>query len=209
MEGTASGHWREVWSAADPAQVSWFQPEAATSLDLIARFAPPEQPAGSATSVVDVGGGASRLVDGLLDHGYGDVTVMDIAPEALEVSRTRLGARAATVTWVTADLLRWTPERTFGVWHDRAVLHFLTDPTDQAIYAGLVDAAVEPGGLVVIGVFAPDGPERCSGLAVQRHDADSVSRLLGSRFEVLEKFVEDHATPAGMSQRFSWVALRG
>jgi SAM-dependent methyltransferase len=147
-------------------------------------------------------------VDGLIDAGYRDLTVVDIASEALEVARNRLGERAGSVTWVAGDLLAWEPGRTFGVWHDRAVLHFLTDPDDQVTYARLVDAAVEPGGLVVIGTFAPDGPERCSGLTVQRHDADSVAGLLGPRFTVVEHVGEEHLTPAGATQRFSWVALR-
>jgi SAM-dependent methyltransferase len=196
-------HWDQVWSTRDPKEVSWFQAEAAMSLELIASVVAPT------ASVVDVGGGASTLVDGLLARGHDDLAVLDVSAAALAQARLRLGDRADAVDWVVADVTAWTPARRYDLWHDRAVLHFLVEPGDQAAYAAVVGAAVAPGGHVVIGTFAPDGPEQCSGLDVCRHDAASVMALLPDRFRLIDERRETHLTPAGGEQRFSWVVAQG
>jgi SAM-dependent methyltransferase len=202
-ELTRHTHWDQVWTSRDPAEVSWFEPSATMSRELISSVVSPP------ASVVDVGGGASRLVDELLDSGHEGLCVVDIAAPALEVAKARLGQAASAVDWVVADVTTWRPTRQFDVWHDRAVLHFLTDPADQAAYAATVNAAVAHGGFVVIGAFAPTGPEACSGLSVQRHDATSIMAVLGERFTLRHTREHDHITPGGAAQRFTWVVAGG
>ena len=159
-------HWQNVYQTKDEREVSWFQENPAISLDLIRATG-----IGADASIIDIGGGAARLADALVADGFRSVTVLDLSEKALATSRERLGARAGGVSWIVADVTKWQPTRTFDVWHDRAAFHFLTDPDDRAAYAERVRKAVRPGGHVIIGTFALDGPERCSGLAVARHDA--------------------------------------
>jgi len=196
-------HWETVYETKDATSVSWYEPEATTSLALIQSVTTRRSEA-----VIDVGGGASRLVDGLLAAGYTDVSVLDISATALDVARKRLGPDAAHVRWIATDLLTWVPDRQFDTWHDRAVLHFLTDAADQVAYARLLGAAVRSGGHAVIGTFAPDGPTKCSGLPVQRHDAHSLVELVGSGFDLVAEQRETHTTPAGANQAFRWSVLR-
>jgi hypothetical protein len=160
---------------------------------------------GPSVSVIDVGGGASFLVDRLVGRGFTDVTVLDVSGVALREARERAGG---SVAWVEADLLRLVPTRRWGLWHDRAVFHFLTDEADRATYRGLLDAAVEPAGHVVIGTFADDGPESCSGLPVERYSADRLTDAIGPGFERLWSQREMHRTPSGVDQPFTWVVLR-
>ena len=159
-------------------------------------------------SFIDIGGGASNLVDALLGRGWSDVSVLDLAAPALEVARSRLGQSSARVQWIVADITTWIPDRAYDVWHDRAVFHFLTDADQRAGYRRALRTGVAPGGLVIIATFAPDGPERCSGLPVQRYDAESLSRELGSDFRLVDQWREDHITPAGGRQAFSWCVFR-
>ena len=195
-------HWRKVWRDKPPEGVSWYQTEPTVSLALLgAAGIDPARP------VIDVGGGASCLVDRLLAQGYADLTVLDIAPEALAHARARLAGAADRVTWIAADITRWAPERTYALWHDRAVFHFLTDPADQAAYARTLKAALAADGQAVIATFAPDGPPKCSGLPVQRHDPDSLVTALGGDLVVLEMRREQHVTPAGATQNFLWCRL--
>lgn len=160
-----------------------------------------------ADSVVDVGGGASVLAGALLDRGFADVTVLDISAAAIACARQSLGPRAATAHWLTEDLLGWRPRRTWQVWHDRAVYHFLTSPADQRRYRKVLTAATVPGAVAVLGCFAPDGPAVCSGLPVARYSAaDLAGQLAG--WVLLCQDREEHRTPAGAVQPFTWVALR-
>ena len=195
-------HWDTVYCTKGESEVSWFQANPAVSLDLIA--ATGVKPG---ASIVDVGGGAARLADALVDRGF-KVTVLDLSDKALMAAQARLGARSSQVCWVVADVTQWQPSQTFDVWHDRAALHFLIDPKDRAAYAERVARAVQPGGHVIIGTFAPDGPERCSGLPVVRHDAASLGKLLGSSFEPIESRRDDHHTPSGVTQRFQFSRFR-
>lgn len=195
-------HWDEVYTRTRGEGVSWFQSEPTTSLNTILALPEPLD------SVVDVGGGASALVDGLLTAGVDDVTVVDVSETALAVARDRLGARGDQVVWVVADVVAWEPDRTFDVWHDRAVFHFLTEAAERQRYARTVTAAVRPGGHAVIATFAPDGPERCSNLPTVRYSADALSAAIGKGFETVRTFRDVHITPSGAEQPFTWVVLR-
>jgi 2-polyprenyl-3-methyl-5-hydroxy-6-metoxy-1,4-benzoquinol methylase len=192
-------HWGNVYATKEEHAVSWFQERPDISLDLIRATG-----VDVSASIVDIGGGASRLIDALIDEGFKTVTVLDLSEKALATSKARLGARGAQVQWVVADVTTWEPSQTYDVWHDRAALHFLTDPKDRAAYVERLIRAVHLDGHVIIGTFAPDGPERCSGLPVVRHDAATLSELLGNSFELIESRRHDHQTPAGATQRFQF-----
>ncbi len=196
-------HWQQVHTSKDEQTVSWFEAVPQVSLDLIQATG-----IGPDAAIIDVGGGTSRLVDTLLDEGFRDLTVLDVSREALAKSKARLGARGASVQWLTADVTIWQPARRYDLWHDRATLHFLTAPEERAAYAERVLRAVKPGGHVIIATFAPDGPERCSGLPVVRHDATSLSALLGTSFELVDTGRHEHTTPAGALQHFQFSRFR-
>lgn len=190
-------HWENVYSSKASDQVSWFQPHAASSLRLIQNCTDQQ------AHVIDVGGGASTLVDGLLDAGYRRLTVLDLAESALAASRERLGARAQAVQWVAADITRASlPALQYDVWHDRAVFHFLTDPDDRARYVAQVLKSVKPGGQVIVAAFGPDGPLQCSGLDVMRYAPDALHAEFGAPFRLLGHETEIHLTPAGKEQAF-------
>jgi trans-aconitate methyltransferase len=203
MKAEQQAHWDAVYGTKGERDVSWFQESPAVSLDLIAATG-----AKADDPIVDIGGGASRLVDALLDRGFAAVTVLDLSDRALAAARARLGTRAAQVRWIVADVIAWEPAGTFAVWHDRAAFHFLTAAEDRAAYAQRVRNAVRPGGQVIIGTFAPDGPERCSGLPVMRHDAASIGEVLGPSFALIETRRDDHVTPMGTTQRFQFSRSR-
>lgn len=196
-------HWDEVYAAKGEAEVSWFQASPEPSLGLIRRAG-----VGADAAIVDVGGGASRLVDALLDSGFSDVTVLDLSAAALARAQARLGDRAAQARWIVADATGWRPERRYDLWHDRAAFHFLVDPADRAAYVGVLKQALAPGGQVILAAFAPDGPEKCSGLPVMRHDAASFAQELGPGFTLVEELAHEHATPWGSVQRFRFAAFR-
>jgi SAM-dependent methyltransferase len=198
----AESHWNQVYRSKSPDDVSWYQLRPATSLRIIEKYA------GPSFRILDIGAGASTLVDALLDARYPRPVLLDISAAALDHTRLRLGARASLVDWVVGDVTKEPALPVVDLWHDRAVLHFLIESADQESYARLASRTVRPGGHVVIATFAPDGPERCSGLRVCRHDGRSVAALLGPGFELLEEERETHRTPAGMEQRFCWSILR-
>jgi SAM-dependent methyltransferase len=192
-------HWQNVYQTKGEREVSWFQETPTISLDLI-RATGLEANA----SIVDIGGGTSRLVDSLIAEGFHSVSVLDVSEKALATSRDRLGPRAKQVTWIVADVTTWRPNKSYDLWHDRAAFHFLTDLGDRTAYAECVRNAVGPGGHVIIGTFAPDGPERCSGLPVLRHDAASIGEVLGPSFKLIESRRHNHQTPGGTLQRFQF-----
>jgi len=196
-------HWENVYATKGENEVSWFQETPVTSLELI-RLAGAIRTSG----IIDIGGGASRLADGLVSQGFGDVTVLDLSAAALAAARSRMGDNANRVTWIAADVTIWEPSRTYDVWHDRAAFHFLTDPEDQAAYVARLRRALRPGGHAIIGTFALDGPERCSGLAVSRHDAGSLAAALGGGFELIDTRRHEHITPWGTPQRFQFSTFR-
>jgi len=190
-------HWEAVYRTKAATETSWYQPVLQRSLELIQATS-----VGPGAAILDVGGGASTLVDHLLAAGFTDVTVLDIASTALGQARVRLGAKAACVQWIAADITTWQPTRRYVVWHDRAVFHFLVDPALRARYLGSLRAALAPGGHVVIATFGPEGPTRCSGLDVQRYSTETLSAVLGSAFRLMRSQLEEHVTPAGKRQQF-------
>ncbi len=196
-------HWENVYTAKDEKEVSWFEVSPTASLDLIHSTG-----VNVGASIIDIGGGASHLVDALLDEGFEAVAVLDLSQKVLATAKARLGALGAKVRWVVADVTTWEPTETYDVWHDRAAFHFLTEPKDRAAYAERVSTTVRPGGHVIIGTFAVDGPQRCSGLPVVRHDAASLSEMLGSAFELMESRQHAHQTPTGATQRFQFCRFR-
>ena len=193
-------HWDSRYADIGDTAVSWFQPIPQVSLDLISSIS------GPVDSVVDVGGGASRLVDHLLAKGYHDLTVVDLSQESLGASRARVGQ--APVHWVQTDIRDWQPDRTFHVWHDRAAYHFLTDVQDQQRYWTLVRESLPVGGHVVVATFADDGPEMCSGLPVQRYSEQDLAAAMGESFTPVATQREEHVTPSGGTQSFVWVVAR-
>jgi SAM-dependent methyltransferase len=201
-DASRGGHWDGVYRRKAETQVSWFEPTPQVSLSLLESVG-----AGPGHSVIDVGGGASRLVDELVRRGYRDVAVLDIARSALQAARERLGEGAAAVDWINADVREWTPRRAYDVWHDRAAFHFLLSESDRRAYHDRLLAALRSGGHVIIGTFAADGPERCSGLPVVRHDAEALSAFLGPSFRPVTSLKHAHTTPSGATQRFQFAAF--
>lgn len=197
-------HWEQVYTTKATSGVSWFQEHARQSVQLIAR-------AGLArdAGIIDVGGGASTLVDDLLDEGYTKVTVLDLSEAALAASQSRLGQRTDDVSWLVGDITRMKlPRHAYDVWHDRAVFHFLTMPQEREAYVQAVLRAVKPGGHVIVATFAEDGPEKCSGLPVMRYSADGLHAEFGAPFTLLQQEREEHHTPLGTVQQFIYCLCR-
>jgi 2-polyprenyl-3-methyl-5-hydroxy-6-metoxy-1,4-benzoquinol methylase len=197
-------HWEQVYSTRAATQVSWFQAHAALSLKLI------EQAAVSrSASIIDVGGGASTLVDDLMANGYEHLTVLDLSGAALATAKSRLGSRADRVQWKEANVLEADlPAYGYDVWHDRAVFHFLIDEAERHAYVDKVLQAVKPGGLVIVATFAEDGPTQCSGLPVMRYSAGELHDEFGKPFELLGHERESHHTPGGNEQKFVYCFCR-
>lgn len=186
-----------MYATRDPVDVSWYQPIPARSLALIRSTEVP-----LTAPLLDVGGGASTLVDHLLDAGYGDVSVLDIAAEALDKARNRLAARATQVKWIEADITAFVPARSYAVWHDRAVFHFLTKAADREKYLDILRNTMQAHGHFVLATFGPKGPTRCSGLEVQRYSVEQLGTLLGPNFVLRAHEIEEHLTPMGTTQQF-------
>ncbi|MDC8014446.1 class I SAM-dependent methyltransferase [Tahibacter soli] len=200
---TAKEHWEGVYAAKASDAVSWYRPHLDLSLRWLDAIG-----VDAATRVIDVGGGASTLVDDLVARGLAP-TVLDLSAAALDIARARLGERAARVEWVAGDVTGVALRRHgYDVWHDRAVLHFLTDPAGARAYARQLAHALRPGGHALIGGFAADGPERCSGLVVARRDPEDIAALAGPAFALRDAWFETHVTPWGSEQRFVWAWLR-
>lgn len=201
-------HWEEIYRNRAEQDLGWYEAEAALSLRLIAENATPGM------GVLDAGGGQSRLVDGLLECGMGPITVLDVSASALRASQKRLGARAAEVEWIEADITEWVPdpERRWAIWHDRAVFHFLTDPADRASYVRAMRASIVPDGLAIMATFAEDGPERCAGLPVQRWSSELLAaelhRIAPNRFSLIEGRRHVHRKPSGEEQAYRVTLFR-
>jgi ubiquinone/menaquinone biosynthesis C-methylase UbiE len=197
-------HWEQVYATKEPDQVSWFQEHAAQSLRLINMSGLPRT-----ASVIDVGGGASTLVDDLLANGYASLSVLDLSRAALAAAQQRLGPNADKVKWIEADVTEYEfPVHAYDIWHDRAVFHFLTRPEQRQAYVRAVLRAVKPGGHVIVATFAQDGPEQCSGLPVMRYGADELHAEFGTPFTLLAHEREEHRTPFGAVQSFVYCYCR-
>ena len=197
-------HWDRVYASKKADEVSWFQPQAEQSLRLIRATGLNEQ-----AQILDVGGGASVLVDDLIRHGYQNLTVLDLSPTALQVARERLGEQAQRVRWIEGDITKMQgPAKTYDIWHDRAVFHFLTEPKQREAYVDAVLHSVKKGGHVMVATFASDGPERCSGLPVMRYEAEGLHADFGAHFELLHHEKDEHRTPGGRIQNFLYCYCR-
>jgi trans-aconitate methyltransferase len=203
-------HWDAAYADRGE-QVSWHQADPRLSVELVQAVAGDR--ARRDGPVIDVGGGTSRLASRLVSDGFTDVTVLDVAPAAIEAARRRPGGDQ--ITWIQADLLTWRPSRRYQIWHDRAVFHFLTDPADRTAYLAILHAALAPGGVLVLATFAPGGPTHCSGLPVARYTADDLAKELntglaahGETVIITGQRTEQHHTPAGAVQPFSWITAR-
>jgi 2-polyprenyl-3-methyl-5-hydroxy-6-metoxy-1,4-benzoquinol methylase len=197
-------HWEDVYRTKRPSEVSWYLPHLALSLQWIVDADPDPD-----AHINDVGSGESTLPDDLLARGYRHITMLDLSATALEVSRARMGAAAAPITWLQGDVTTCAlPVAEYDVWHDRAVFHFLTDARDRAAYVRQVAKAVKPGGHVIVATFAEDGPTQCSGLPVVRYTADGLHAEFGARFELQRHVREMHHTPAGRIQSFVYCYCR-
>jgi hypothetical protein len=189
-------HWEDAYRGRDASELSWFEPVPKRALALIQRMGLSPDDA-----IIDIGGGLSSLSDALAAEGHTDVTVLDISAEAIQRGAERRGSPSGVKT-IVADITTWRPERRYRVWHDRAVLHFLVDPADRDAYRRALLTALSRGGDVAIATFAPSGPDRCSGLPVQRYGRDTLHAFLGEVFELRDSAEFDHVTPAGRVQRF-------
>ena len=197
-------HWEKVYTTRKPDRVGWYKPRLDTSLEWLQ-----SQELDADAPIIDVGGGASTLVDDLLHAGFRDLTILDIAEGALELSKARLGEQASKVDWIVADITAASlPADHFAFWHDRAVLHFLTEAEDRQHYVEQLVSALRPGGYLLIGAFAPEAPPTCSGLPVQRYDVDGMAETLGDRFELLRHRKEMHVTPGGVEQMYQYALFR-
>lgn len=203
IETGQQGHWDQVYERKAPSAVSWYQPTPEPSLQAITLSG-----ALSTSSFIDVGGGASNLVDVLLAQGWRDLTVLDIAAPALDAAKARLGPLAGKVQWVSADITDWNPDRKFDLWHDRAVFHFLLEAKQRDAYQRALRQGTKKGSRVIIATFALDGPERCSGLSVMRYDAKGLVGQLGDNFQLLKDWREEHVTPWGDGQLFTWCVFQ-
>jgi len=192
-------HWDQVYNDKSPLEVSWFQQEPAVSLRMIQ-----DSVSNRTQPIIDVGGGASVLVDRLLEHDYTHLSVLDISANALEHAQQRLGPQADQVEWYVGDVTEFTPSHKYACWHDRAVFHFLTDATDRARYVAALSAALQPGGYLVLAAFSPDGPTMCSGLDIVQYSAEKLQQELGDNFRFLEEEAEVHITPAHKKQLFCY-----
>lgn len=196
--GTAE-YWDHRYDSIGATKVSWYQAHPTPSVGLIAGLGLDKK-----APIVDVGGGASTLVDSLIRDGFSDITVVDISQRALEEAASRV-PDSGGVTWVRSDVRDWRPSRSYALWHDRAAYHFLIEPGDQEQYWHNVREHVEPGGHVIVATFAEDGPQMCSGLPVCRYGHDELRAAMGSGFTVVASERESHVTPNGGEQLFIWL----
>jgi ubiquinone/menaquinone biosynthesis C-methylase UbiE len=197
-------HWENIYAEKLPTQVSWYQEHLQMSLQFIERAG-----IGKSAHIIDVGGGASALVDDLLERGFKHITVLDVSSKAIDLARARLGYHADKVTWIEADITQVKlPKNQYDLWHDRAVFHFLTSAEDRQNYVELIKNSLKPNGHIIMATFALDGPPRCSGSDVVRYSPDSLIEEFGADFELIETASEEHLTPSGTKQKFVYCYLR-
>jgi trans-aconitate methyltransferase len=195
-------HWEKIYESNSPQKVSWYQDEPTLSMRLIRDTRIPND-----APIIDVGGGASTLVDRLLDASYSNISVLDISASAMLHARERLADKAAEIEWYNEDITGFNPPHRFALWHDRAVFHFLTSQDDRNKYLNVLKQSLEPGGHVIIMTFAVGGPQKCSGLEIMQYDEEKLMVEFGQEFELLETGHQDHVTPAGSEQKFAWFRL--
>ncbi len=203
MKYDAKEHWENVWTTKKSNEVSWYQEYPQTSINLIL----PTNPSKDA-KIIDVGGGDSNLAETLLDLGFNNITVLDISANALERAKKRLGNKSSMVTWIESDILELENDNRYDIWHDRALLHFLTSEENLKNYVKLVKQHVMQGGYLIISTFSTKGPIKCSGLDTRQYSKESIQELFSNEFEHVKSFEEEHVTPRGMGQIFTWNVFR-
>jgi SAM-dependent methyltransferase len=196
-------HWDRIYERRSPREVSWYERTPTISIRRVR-----EAVDGGARTLLDVGAGASILVDEALELGLRRIAVLDISERALNASAERVGSKADRIEWIVGDVTAIEDVGMFDIWHDRAVFHFLTDAFDQERYVSLCERTVAPGGIAIVATFAPDGPEMCSGPPVRRYDASGLAERCGPRFELLDSERHVHLTPRGVEQRFLYASFR-
>ena len=195
-------HWENRYTGTEPNNLTWYQPKPNQSLQWIHQYCQPQQ------ALIDVGAGASTLTDHLLEDGYTNITLLDLSEQSLQQSRSRLGNKANKVKWITADITSWQPSQKYALWHDRAVFHFLTEAGDRTTYKQALAAGLQANGILIMATFAIGGPKKCSGLPIVQYNAKTLQTELGDQFQLLQSTQENHPTPAGNEQLFSWCVLR-
>jgi 2-polyprenyl-3-methyl-5-hydroxy-6-metoxy-1,4-benzoquinol methylase len=203
LSGGRASHWEAAYTDKSAEQQSWYQQEPAPSIEAIRQIG-----GNAGDSLIDVGAGSSPVVLSLANRGWHDLTALDISSTALDRARAAAGENSQRISWINADITAWQPSRTYDIWHDRAVFHFLTEPEDRARYKAALMAGLKPGGHLIIATFAQDGPEKCSGLPVQRYDAAGMAAELGNSFAFISEWRELHRTPFDTQQSFQWCILR-
>ena len=203
MKYDAKEHWENVWTTKKSNEVSWYQEYPQTSINLIL----PTNPSNDA-KIIDVGGGDSNLAETLFDLGFKNITVLDISANALERVKKRLGNKSGMITWIESDILEFENDNRYDIWHDRALLHFLTSEENLKNYVKLVKQHVIQGGYLIISTFSTKGPIKCSGLDTRQYSEESIKELFSNEFEHIKSFEEEHVTPRGMGQIFTWNVFR-
>jgi len=193
-------HWEHLYEMKSSGQVSWTQAVPKTSLDFIRKFGLLKN-----APIIDIGGGDSRLVDCLVDEGFNDITVLDIAEHALEKAKSRLGQRSNQVKWIVSDITEFKPTRHYDLWHDRATFHFLTTPEQIDAYIAMAGGTVDH--YMVVGTFSENGPDRCSGLPVKQYSKDDLDQTLSKAFKKIECVTENHLTPFKTVQNFTFCSF--
>ena len=196
-------HWENIYQTKELKDVSWYQPTPQTSLDLIKKF-----DVSITSKIIDIGGGDSFLVDHLLELGFQDLTILDISEAAIERAKTRLGAKAKSVKWLTEDVLNFIPTEKYDFWHDRAAFHFLTKQEEIDSYVEIANSFIQKDGFLVIGTFSEQGPKKCSGIDIKQYSEESLSRCFEDAFQKLEGIHIDHPTPFGTVQNFVFCSFR-
>lgn len=197
MEAERKEHWEKVFATKQETEVSWYQQKPETSINFFVNHQIPKD-----ARIIDVGGGDSYLIDNLLELGYGNLVLLDISENAIERIKTRLGEKAAQVTFIVSDVLDFAPEMTFDVWHDRASFHFLTTKAEIAIYQKLVSNSITEKGYLFLGTFSEEGPLKCSGLEITQYSEAKLTTLFESEFVKEDCFTENHLTPFDTKQNF-------
>ena len=192
-------HWEKIYKEKSPLDVSWYQNKPSISLSIVNKL-----PMDKDDNIIDVGGGASTFVDYLLEEGFKNISVLDLSSNALILAKTRLGEKSQLVNWQIADVTQFSPEKTYSLWHDRAVFHFLTEKSEREKYKEVLASAIKVGGYVIIAAFAIGGPTKCSGLDIVQYDAEKIKQELGSDFTLIDEKSELHITPAGREQLFGY-----
>lgn len=196
-------HWDSIYTKKNPDEVSWYQPKPETSLNFFKQF-----DVAKSASIIDIGGGDSLLVDYLLDMGYSNISVLDISESALEKAKSRLGNKANKVKWIVADAANFVPEEKYDFWHDRAAFHFLTSEDEIQNYLNTAQKYISPSGVLIIGTFSTNGPEKCSGIEIKQYSENTINDRLKDHFEKITCITIDHKTPLNTYQNFIFCSFR-